>query len=181
MNPFRVALGELGAVTDALDLPAVARACETIAGAGRILGHGTGREGLQLAGFILRLHQMGLPAAMQGDLTAPPLGPGDLFLCTAGQGASATLPALMACARQAGARTLYLTARAEGPAAELADQILILPAACLNGDQAGATVLTLGALYEGALFLLFEVMSLDLRDRLAILPDTMRARQGNMG
>jgi 6-phospho-3-hexuloisomerase len=50
----------------------------------------------------------------------------------------------------------------------------------MANDRAGASALPMGSLYEGALFLLFEVMVLDLRDRLGIQPETMRARHTNM-
>ena len=38
----------------------------------------------------------------------------------------------------------------------------------------------MGSLYEGAQFVLFEVMVLRLRERLAIAPEAMRARHTNL-
>ena len=38
----------------------------------------------------------------------------------------------------------------------------------------------MGSVYEGALFLLFEVMVLRLRDILGVTPDAMRARHTNL-
>jgi 6-phospho-3-hexuloisomerase len=38
----------------------------------------------------------------------------------------------------------------------------------------------MGSVYEGALFLLFEVMVLRLRDILGVTPDEMRARHTNL-
>lgn len=63
---------ELGQVAEALDHRAVQHSCEMIVGAGRIVIYGCGREGLQLQGLAMRLHQLGLDAAMQGDMTTPP-------------------------------------------------------------------------------------------------------------
>jgi 6-phospho-3-hexuloisomerase len=184
MNPFHTALAELQVVTDALDLGAVARVSEMIAHAGRIVGHGCGRERLMLAGFVMRLHHMGLRAAMQGDMAAPPLGQGDLFICSAGPGELATVTALMKVARDAGADVVFLTAVPNAPAAALATHILAIPAQTMATDRlddpARASALPMGSLYEGAMFLLFEVMVLDLRDRLQVLPETMRARHTNM-
>ena len=31
-------------------------------------------------GFAMRLYHMGVPVAVEGDMTTPPVGPGDLFL-----------------------------------------------------------------------------------------------------
>ena len=49
-------------------------------------------------------------------------------------------------------------------------------------DQGAAkySVLPMGSLYEGALFVLFEVMVLKLRDRLQIDPQVMRGNHTNL-
>ena len=185
MNPFHTAMKELQAVTDALDLGSVARAADMISHASRIVGHGCGRERLMISGFVMRLHHLGLRVAMQGDMSAPPLGQGDLLLCSAaGPGELATVTALMKVARASGADVLFLTAQPDMPAASLASHVLTIPAQTMADDRtadgAPASALPMGSLYEGAMFLLFEVMVLDLRDRLAVLPETMRARHTNM-
>lgn len=198
MTPFHSVLKELGHLADAIDPVAVIGACERIAGAGRIVGHASGRERLQLAGFFMRLHHLGLRVAMQGDMNAPPLGAGDLLICSAGAGDLPTVTALMQVAQAAGADILMLTARPEAAPATLATNVICIPApiwdlaSSASSDQAlppdptltqdgGAmSVLPMGSLYEGVMFLLFEVMILDLRDRLGIPTDLMRARHTNM-
>ncbi len=55
-----------------------------IAGARRTMLYGCGREGLMMRALAMRLHHLGLEVCVQGDMTAFPLGPGDLFLCAAG-------------------------------------------------------------------------------------------------
>jgi 6-phospho-3-hexuloisomerase len=186
VNPFHTALAELQATTDALDLSAVAAASALIADAGRIVAYGCGREGLQLRGFVMRLYHLGLRASMQGDMTTPALGPGDLLICSAGPGELATVTALMRVAQTAGVDVLFLTAEPKTGAAVLATQVLHIPAQTMASDRAGAadkpgqSALPMGSLYEGAMFLLFEVMVLDLRERLDQTPSEMRARHTNM-
>jgi len=180
MNPFHTALAELQSATDQLDLSSLARAAEMIANASRIVAYGCGREGLQIAGLVMRLHQLGLRAAMHGDMAAPPVGKGDLFVCSAGTGEMATVSALMRVARDAGAEVLFLTANPKTPSASLASHILTIPARLNGQDRPEAAALTMGAVYEGAMFLMFEIMVLDLREQLGVAPDTMRARQTNM-
>lgn len=177
---FTRALAELDAAVSAIDPAAIDAACAAIAQAGRILGYGCGREGLQLRGLIMRLHHLGLKVAMQGDMAAPPLGPGDLFLCSAGPGELSTVTALMQVARGAGADVLFLTAEPDTPAAEAATLVLTIPAQTMARDRNSATFLPMGSVYEGALFLLFEVMVQSLRDRLGETAATMRARHTNM-
>src|SRR6185503_10646054 len=69
-----------------------------IAGARRVMLFGCGREGLMMQALAMRLHHLGLEVCMQGDMTAFPIGAGDLFLCAAGPGALATATALCAVA-----------------------------------------------------------------------------------
>ncbi|PWW00017.1 3-hexulose-6-phosphate isomerase [Hoeflea marina] len=180
MGQYTQALNELGRVAEAIDPRAVDRSLGLIAGAGRILAYGCGREGLQLRGLAMRLHHLGLSVAMQGDMAAPPLGPGDLFLCSAGPGDLSTVTALMRVAHDAGAQVLLLTAEPDKAPGRWATQILTIPAQTMARDVGGASMLPMGSLYEGALFLLFEIMVLELRDRLGETMETMRARHTNM-
>ena len=59
--------------------------------------------------------------------------------------------------------------------------MLVLPAQTMANDRGPSTaVLPMGSVYEGAQFILFEVMILKLRDRLAISPEAMRANHTNL-
>jgi 6-phospho-3-hexuloisomerase len=181
-NNFETALGELGAVADRIDPREMQAAMDMIANARRIVLYGCGREGLQLRGFAMRLHHLGLDVAMQGDMATPPVGTGDLLIVSAGPGELATVTALMRVARNAGADVVFLTAVPETPSASLANCVLTIPAQTMASDQGkGVTsVLPMGSVFEGALFLLFEIMVLGLRDRLAVTPEAMRARHTNL-
>ena len=181
-TPARQALAELGAVMDGVEEGQVERACDMIANARHIMAHGCGREALQLRGFAMRLFHLGCDVAMQGDMTAPRLGPGDLFVASAGPGELSTVTALMTKAREDGASVLFLTAEPQTPAAALADHVLVIPAQTMARDTGtGAnSILPMGSVYEGALFILFEIMVLRLRAMLAVTPEAMRARHTNM-
>lgn len=115
-------------------------------------------------------------------MTTPALGPGDVCLASSGPGETATVLTLMRVAREAGATNLLLTAQAGGSAAALADFTLLIPAQTMADDQASQkrSLLPMGSIFEGALFLLFEVMVLNLKEMLGVSPDAMRARHTNM-
>ena len=181
-DALRSALDELAAVAGRIDERQIAAACEAIAEAGNIVLYGCGREGLQMRGFAMRLFHLGLSAAVVGDMTAPPVGRGDLFLCSAGPGEISTVSALMKVARAAGARVLFLTAEPDTPATKLADQVLVIPAQTMASDEGAkaTSVLPMGSVYEGAMFLLFEVMVLGLKERLGISAEAMRANHTNL-
>jgi 6-phospho-3-hexuloisomerase len=181
-NLFAIALGELGSVLARIDESRVDAACAMLAGAGKIVVYGCGREALQVKGFAMRLYHLGLPVSVVGDMTTPPLGKGDVFLVSSGPGETSTVLTLMRGARQASATVLLLTAQAGGSAAGLADFTLLIPAQTMADDQGQekTSVLPMGSVFEGALFVLFEVMVLKLRDLTGISPEAMRARHTNM-
>ena len=179
---YRKAIDELQDVFARIDDDAVDHAVAMIAEARRIVVFGCGREGLQIRGFAMRLFHMGLAASVVGDMTTPPVGDGDLFLVTVGPGDLSTASALLDVAKRAGARILFITAQPGGRSAAYADQVLVLPAQTMADDQgeARSSTLPMGSLYEGSLFILFEVMVLKLCDRLKIGPDDMRQRHTNL-
>jgi 6-phospho-3-hexuloisomerase len=179
---FRTALAELGDVFAHVDERDVDMACRMIAKASQVGVYGCGREALQIKGFAMRLFHLGVPVSVVGDMTMPALGPGDVFLTSSGPGETSTVLTLMKIARQAGASNLLLTAEAGGSAAELADFTLLIPAQTMASDQGAArtSVLPMGSLFEGAMFVLFEVMVLKLTALLGATPQAMRARHTNM-
>ncbi|TGS15864.1 SIS domain-containing protein [Mesorhizobium sp. M2E.F.Ca.ET.209.01.1.1] len=179
---FATALDELGAVLARTEEARIDAACQMLAGAGRVAVYGCGREALQVKGFAMRLYHLGLPVSVVGDMTTPPLGQGDVFLASSGPGETTTVLTLMRVARAAGAKVLLLTAEPTGSAAKLADFTLVIPAQTMASDQGAArsSVLPMGSLFEGALFLLFEIMGLKLQALTNATPEAMRARHTNM-
>lgn len=176
------ALADLGKVLHAIDQSAIQSACNRIAKADRIVLYGCGREGLQIRGLAMRLHHIGLKAWMQDDMSAPFIGPGDLFITSAGPGELATVTALMRIAEEAGAEILMITAVPDSPSTALATEVLAVPAQTMANDTGADvnTILPMGSLYEGALFVLFEAMVLALRDQLGVSAEAMRANHKNL-
>lgn len=179
---FDTALEELRGAVAGIDAAELDEALSRIAAARHIVLYGCGREGLQLRGFAMRLHHLGRSVAMQGDMAAPPVGPGDLFVACAGPGELSTVTALMRVARGAGAEVLFLTAERDTPSAALATSVLCIPAQTMARDlkEGSSRVLPMGSLYEGALFLLFEIMVQRLMPMLGETAETMRARHTNL-
>ncbi len=182
MGRHKMALAELDSVLDAVSDAGFNAACKMIAEARNILLYGCGREGLQMRGLAMRLYHLGLNAGMVGDMNAPPLKEGDLFVVSAGPGELSTVSALIGVAQRDGAKVVFLTANSNASAARIADHVLHVPAQTMVDDQGNRaqSILPMGSIYEGALFVLFEMMVLRLRDILTAAPDEMRARHTNM-
>jgi 6-phospho-3-hexuloisomerase len=176
------ALDELGDALARVDPAGAMAMVEAIAAAKRIALHGVGREGLMMKALAMRLHHMGLDAHVVGDMTAPPLGPGDLLLVSAGPGDFSTVRALVGVAGGAGAQTGCFTAQPDAVVPALCDVVMVLPAQTMADDRGAAatSVLPMGSLYEGAQYVAFEVLVLMLRERLGVAPEAMRARHTNL-
>ena len=130
----------------------------------------------------MRLYHMGLDAHVVGDMSCPPVGKGDLLVVSAGPGAFSTVTGLVGVAKRAGARVACVTAVPDGATAKAAHQVLVIPAQTMANDQgpAAVSVLPMGSLFEGAMFLVFEIMVLRLRDLKGEASEAMRARHTNM-
>lgn len=176
------AAAELAVAVAAVDPAAMERMVAAIAVARRVALHGCGREGLMMKALAMRLFHLGLDVHVVGDMTTPPLGPGDLLLVSAGPGYAATVAAFADVARRAGARTACFTAQPEGGVPRSCDLSLVLPAQTMADDRGAAatSVLPMGSLFEGAQFLVSELLVLALRERLGETAETMRARHTNL-
>ena len=130
------ALSEIGAVFSLVTDDVSGRMCAEILAARRIACYGVGREGLMMKALCMRLMHLGLDAHSVGDMTAPPIGKGDLLLVSAGPGSFSTVLALLGIARQAGARTMVVTAQPAGAAPRSADVVIHLPAQTMADDRA---------------------------------------------
>jgi 6-phospho-3-hexuloisomerase len=177
----RRALAEVGAALEAVSSDDVERLCEEICGAGRIACYGVGREGLMMKALCMRLMHLGLDAHVVGDMTTPPLGAGDVLLVSAGPGWFSTVEALVGMARGAGARVVAVTAQPGGPVALAADVVVHVPAQTMADDRgASAGLLPMGSLYEAAQLVLFDLVSILLRERLGESAEAMRERHTNL-
>jgi 6-phospho-3-hexuloisomerase len=178
---WKGALNDLAGVFAAMPEDALDGLIEAIVAAKRIVVFGLGREGLQVRGFAMRLFHMGRDVAVWGDMTTPALGPGHLFIGSAGPGDLATAQTLIDIARKAGARTALITAQPAGGLAKRVDVVTVIPAQTMADDRgASLSVLPMGSLFETAQMIAFELAILKLRARFHETSETMRARHTNL-
>ncbi len=177
---FDGALDEVRAVLDAGADREADRLCDELLAAHRIATYGVGREGLMMRALCMRLMHLGLDAHVVGDMTTPHLGKGDLLVVSAGPGTFSTVDALLGVAHDAGARTAVVTAQPDGPAPRSADTVIHLRAQTMADDRGGASVLPMGSLYEAAMLIFFDIVSILLRQRTGQTMDGMRGRHTNL-
>ena len=175
------ALGEIGTCIASIGESETDGLVELLATSRRICLYGCGREGLMMRALCMRLYHLGLDVHMVADMTAPPVGAGDLLLVSAGPGSLSTAEALLGVARKAGAKTACFTAEPGSPVTELSDFTFIIPAQTMARDQSSPTsFLPMGSLYEGTQFVFYEILVMLLRDKLGETAESMRARHTNL-
>ncbi|XP_007038649.2 PREDICTED: 3-hexulose-6-phosphate isomerase [Theobroma cacao] len=154
---------------------------------GRVFLYGVGREGLMLKALCMRLAHLGLSAHSVFDMTTPPITSKDLLIASAGPGGFSTVDALCSVARSHGGRVLLLTARPEtGSSVKHANVVAYVPAQTMaddkedGGGEKSRTLLPMGSVYEGAMFVLFEMVVYKLGEALGESPEAIRGRHTNL-
>jgi 6-phospho-3-hexuloisomerase len=183
MNTNSLIAGALDEIRGVLEDGAAAevdRLCDELLSARRIACYGVGREGLMMRALCMRLMHLGLDAHMVGDMTTPPLDHGDLLAVSAGPGSFSTVKALLGVAHSAGARVVAVTAQPSGEVPSAADAVIHLRAQTMADDKGGRSVLPMGSLYEAAMLIFFDIVSIVLRERTAQTTEGMRARHTNL-
>ncbi|XP_043720028.1 3-hexulose-6-phosphate isomerase-like [Telopea speciosissima] len=154
---------------------------------GRIFFYACGREGLMLKALCMRLAHLGLSVHVVADMTTPPISSNDLLVASAGPGGISTVDAICGVARSNGARVLFLTAQPKSESAtKYATVIGFIPAQTMADDhqpqQQSSTrqLLPMGSLFEGVMFVLFEMVVFRLAEVLGQTPEAIRARHTNL-
>lgn len=171
-----LALALAGVAPDEID-----RMADALLNARRIVCVGAGREGLMIRAFCMRLMHLGLDAHMAGDMTTPPVGPGDLLIVSCGPGRSVVFEALMDRACRAGTQTLVVTAQPDGQTPRAAGVVIHLPAQTMADDTVEpASMLPMGTLFEWLELAFFDLLALRLQERTGQSIEQVRARHTNV-
>lgn len=135
----------------------------------------------------MRLAHLGLSAHLVFDMTTPPISSPDLLIASAGPGGFSTVDAICQVATSNGARVLLLTAQPEtGTCVRHASAVAYVPAQTMAddggeaGDEKSRPLMPMGSLYEGALFVLFEMVVYKLGEALGESPEAVRSRHTNL-
>lgn len=176
------ALADVRAALVAVDAEQVAALGGALLDAERIFLAGKGRSGLMMRGFAMRLMHLGLCAHVVDDVTTPGIQAGDLLLIGSGSGRTPSLVAYAGIARAQGAQVALITIAPESPIQEQADLVVRIPAHTPKLADGGGvvTALPMGSLFELALNLLLDLVTVQLMDALGIDEQAMFARHANL-
>ena len=79
----------------ASDPSGLERLSKELLAAKKIVSFGVGREGLMMEAIAMRLMHAGFKSYVVGEMVTPAVGPGDLFLVSAGPGHFPTVETLL--------------------------------------------------------------------------------------
>jgi 6-phospho-3-hexuloisomerase len=136
----------------------IAVAQRMILTANRVFVMGAGRTGLALKMAAMRLMHLGLVVHVAGEVTSPAIGCGDLLLVASGSGTTAGPVHAAEVAVKAGARVLALTATPASKLGELAQGLVVIPAAAKEDRGGMMSEQYAGALFEQSALLVMDAM-----------------------
>lgn len=180
MDRISTALAEIATVLHQTDENLATSFAQEILQADRVITYGLGREGLMLRAFTMRLMHLGFDAHIAGDVTAQPVGPGGLTIVGAGPGELRMAETIVRLAREAGARTVVITAQPDGPVPALADLIVTIPAQTMASDAHSDSILPMGTAFEIALLIYLDLIAIRLREMTGQSMDDLRHRHFNL-
>ncbi|WP_284982850.1 6-phospho-3-hexuloisomerase [Arthrobacter sp. efr-133-TYG-118] len=175
-------IAETAAEVDLRQLSRLATEVQTAGNSatGRIFVAGAGRSGLVLRMAAMRLMHLGFDVHIAGDTTTPAIRSGDLLLLASGSGTTSGVVRAAETASKAGARIAVYTANATSPLAELADVVVIIPAAQKTDHGSTLSRQYSGSLFEQVLFLVAEAVFQTLWDNDATPAEELWLRHANL-
>lgn len=174
---------EVAACVQRVSPEALLEAEEMLAVAPRVFVAGSGRTGLCMRSFAMRLMHLGKIVHVVGEATTPSIAVEDLLVVGSGSGRTASLLAMAERAQGLGARMLLFTSVTDSPLAAFADQLFLIPAPShksVSKEILPPSVQPMGALFEQSLFLLNDTLIMGLMARMDVDAGQMARRHANL-
>ncbi|MDQ1143799.1 6-phospho-3-hexuloisomerase [Bacillus sp. SORGH_AS 510] len=176
-----VILEELGQVFKRVSTHEVERLIAEILKAKKIVLIGVGREGLSTKAFTMRLMHLGLNVHWIWDETTPSIGKGDLLIATSGCGEIGHIHYVVEKAKKNGATTAVITGDPHKKTSKVADVLLFVPASVYLGTaDVVPSIQPMGNLFEQSLLIIFDLIVMDLRERVTITKEEMEENHRNL-
>lgn len=175
IHEIRTALAEI-------DEEQTAWLVKRIVSAQRIFVAGTGRSGLMVRAFAVRLMHLGYTTFVVGETVTPSLQKGDLLIIGSGSGETGTIRVIAEKAKKTGAGLALITAFPQSSIGKLADVIITLRAPTTKGLQPGAfaSIQPMGSLFEQCLLLYLDLIVMLLMAEGNISSDAISNRHANL-
>lgn len=125
----------------------------------RIFVYGTGRSGLMLKAFAMRLMQLGLNSFVVGETTTPSVQKGDLLILASASGETESVNIMAKSARNKGIDLAIICASDTSTLAKLQTPNILLQSGT-KFNQSQVSQQPLGSLFEQMLLIIFDTVIL---------------------
>ena len=178
----KIILSELSAAFDALDDAQVEALIDELLKPGRrVLCVGVGRVLISMKAWVKRLRHMNIDLNFVGAESEEPIGEGDLLIVASASGESLFPVAIARKAKQLGATVLYLGCTPTSSADELADLRVILRGRTkFTPASDPVSIQPMSTLFEQQLYLLCDMITLEIMARLGWDEKTVKDRHANL-
>lgn len=142
---------------------------------------GSGRSGLMMRAFAMRLMQMGRRVHVVGDTVTPAIGERDLLIIGSGSGETQSLVSMAHKAKLIGSAVALITIKPESTIGQLADVIVQLPGTTKDQQQdALTTVQPMASLFEQTMLVVLDSVILRLMEKHELGSDQMFGLHANL-
>ncbi|WP_437919977.1 6-phospho-3-hexuloisomerase [Sphingobacterium sp. LRF_L2] len=138
------------------DFEQISASVSVLKEAKRLFFLGLGRSGLALKMGAMRLMHLGYEVYVVGEIVTPAIMEGDVLIVASGSGTTGTVLAAVEKAKKQQAGVLAITADGESPLAQIADQLLLIPAATKTDFSVNISEQYAGSLFEQAVLLVSD-------------------------
>ncbi|MBB2148903.1 6-phospho-3-hexuloisomerase [Pedobacter gandavensis] len=136
----------------------VAVFANTIKTANHIFIIAAGRSGFAMRSAAMRLMHLGLNVHFVGETTTPAIKEGDLLIAASGSGTTSSIVKAAEKAKSVGAQVLALSTQSHSLLANIADQLILIPAAEKEDHEGSRSRQYAGSLFEQFLLLLTDAV-----------------------
>jgi len=180
-NAARI-LEEIDSTLRRIDHREVEPILDAIDNAERVFCAGSGRSGLMMRSFAMRLMHMGFHAYVVGETVTPAIGGNDMLIIGSGSGETGSLRIMAEKAKAIGADIALLTVMPKSSIGGIADLVVHIPATTAKVNVSGGTdtVQSRGSLFEQCLFILLESLVLSIMQKSGFDPGNIMMRHANL-
>lgn len=150
---------ELSLVTNKISDEKLNDCIKKINQAQRIFVYGTGRSGLMLKTFAMRLMQLGYISYVIGETITPSIHNGDLLIVASASGETSSVCQSALQAKKAGCMVMTITANRTSTLCDIEEPLIFIKSAT-KYSKSDITIQPLGSLFEQALLILFDAIIL---------------------
>ena len=145
----------------------------------RIIVCGTGRSGLMLKSFAMRLMQIGYISYVVGETITPAIKEGDLLIVASASGETNSVCQAVKSAQKENVKVITITANEQSTLYKL-QQALITIKVSTKFNTVNITKQPLGSLFEQALLIIFDAIILKIAKENENMNSVMAMRHANI-